>query len=58
MLRKGGAFFIRRSIKGNALYSAVLSEYVAQLVAGGYSIEYFVEGGRSRTGRLLQPKAA
>src|SRR3546814_2961047 len=38
------------------LYSAVLSEYVAQLVAGGYSIEYFIEGGRSRTGRLLQPK--
>ena len=56
LLRKGGAFFIRRSIRGNALYSAVLSEYVAQLIAGGYSIEYFVEGGRSRTGRLLQPK--
>ena len=55
-LRKGGAFFIRRSIRGSALYSAVLSEYVAQLVAGGYSIEYFIEGGRSRTGRLLQPK--
>ena len=56
VLRKGGAFFIRRSIRGSALYSAVLSEYVAQLMAGGYSIEYFVEGGRSRTGRLLPPK--
>lgn len=56
ILRKGGAFFIRRSIRGSALYSAVLGEYVAQLVSGGYSIEYFVEGGRSRTGRLLQPK--
>lgn len=56
VLRKGGAFFIRRSIRGSRLYSAVLSEYVARLVAGGYSIEYFVEGGRSRTGRLLQPK--
>ena len=56
ILRKGGAFFIRRSIRGSVLYSAVLSEYVAQLVAGGYSIEYFIEGGRSRTGRLLQPK--
>ena len=56
LLRKGGAFFMRRSIRGNALYSAVFSEYVAQLVAGGYSIEYFIEGGRSRTGRLLQPK--
>ena len=56
LLRKGGAFFIRRSIRGNALYSAVFSEYVGQLMAGGYSIEYFIEGGRSRTGRLLKPK--
>ena len=56
ILRKGGAFFIRRSFRGNALYSAVFTEYVAQLVSGGYSIEYFIEGGRSRTGRLLQPK--
>ncbi|MFZ5607148.1 MAG: glycerol-3-phosphate 1-O-acyltransferase PlsB [Pseudomonadota bacterium] len=56
LLRKGGAFFARRSFKGNALYSAVFREYMAQLVAGGYSIEYFIEGGRSRTGRLLQPK--
>ena len=56
LLRKGGAFFLRRSFRGNALYSAVFSEYVAQLVSGGYSIEYFIEGGRSRTGRLLQPK--
>ncbi|WP_462115897.1 glycerol-3-phosphate 1-O-acyltransferase PlsB, partial [Lysobacter xanthus] len=56
LLRKGGAFFLRRSIRGSALYSAVFSEYLAQLVAGGYSIEYFIEGGRSRTGRLLQPK--
>ena len=56
LLRKSGAFFIRRTIRGNALYSAVLGEYVAQLVAGGYSLEYFIEGGRSRTGRLLQPK--
>jgi glycerol-3-phosphate O-acyltransferase len=56
LLRKGGAFFMRRSFKGNPLYSAVFTEYVAQLVSGGYSIEYFIEGGRSRTGRLLQPK--
>ena len=56
LLRKGGAFFLRRTIRGNPLYSAVFSEYVAQLMSGGYSIEYFIEGGRSRTGRLLQPK--
>ncbi len=56
ILRKGGAFFLRRSFKANALYSAVFSEYVAQLVGGGYALEYFIEGGRSRTGRLLEPK--
>ena len=56
LLRKGGAFFARRSFRGNPLYSTVFSEYMAQLIAGGYSIEYFIEGGRSRTGRLLQPK--
>ncbi|KAF1720234.1 glycerol-3-phosphate 1-O-acyltransferase PlsB [Pseudoxanthomonas wuyuanensis] len=55
-LRKGGAFFMRRSFRGNPLYSAVFTEYVSQLVAGGYSLEYFIEGGRSRTGRLLPPK--
>jgi len=56
ILRRGGAFFLRRSIRGSALYSTVFTEYVAQLVGGGYSLEYFIEGGRSRTGRLLQPK--
>ncbi|KFN52046.1 hypothetical protein N790_03695 [Arenimonas malthae CC-JY-1] len=56
ILRRGGAFFIRRSIRGNALYAAVLGEYVAQLVSEGFSLEYFIEGGRSRTGRLLPPK--
>ena len=56
ILRRGGAFFIRRSIRGNALYAAVLSEYVSQLVGEGFSLEYFIEGGRSRTGRLMAPK--
>lgn len=56
MLRKAGAFFIRRSFKGNELYSTVMFEYLASQVALGMPIEYFIEGGRSRTGRLLQPK--
>ena len=56
ILRRGGAFFMRRSFKGNALYSAVFSEYVRQLFAHGVSMEYFIEGGRSRTGRLLAPR--
>lgn len=56
ILRRGGAFFLRRSFKGNALYATVFSEYVAQLFARGVSLEYFIEGGRSRTGRLLAPR--
>jgi len=55
-LRRGGAFFLRRSFGGNATYSAVFSRYLGTMMARGHSIEYFIEGGRSRTGRLLQPK--
>jgi glycerol-3-phosphate O-acyltransferase len=56
ILRRGGAFFLRRSFKGNRLYAAVFEAYLYQILVRGYSIEYFVEGGRSRTGRLLTPK--
>ena len=54
-LRKGGAFFIRRSFRGNALYTIVFMKYLAAMMARGHSIEYFIEGGRSRTGRLRPP---
>jgi glycerol-3-phosphate O-acyltransferase len=57
ILRRGGAFFLRRSFKGNRLYAAVFNAYLNQILTRGYPIEYFVEGGRSRTGRLLAPKA-
>ncbi len=57
LLRRGGAFFLRRSFKSNALYSAVFTEYVSQLFVRGVALEYFIEGGRSRTGRLLTPRS-
>ncbi|OOF35833.1 glycerol-3-phosphate 1-O-acyltransferase PlsB [Rodentibacter heidelbergensis] len=56
IFRSWGAFFIRRTFKGNRLYSAIFREYLAELFHRGYSVEYFIEGGRSRTGRLLSPK--
>lgn len=56
LLRNGGAFFMRRSFKGNALYSTVFKEYVHSLMQRQAPMEYFIEGGRSRTGRLLPPK--
>ena len=55
-LRRGGAFFMRRSFKGNSLYTMVFMKYLGLMMARGHSIEYFVEGGRSRTGRLLPAK--
>ena len=55
-LRRGGAFFLRRSFGGNATYSAVFTRYLGAILARGHSLEYFIEGGRSRTGRLLKPK--
>lgn len=56
LLRRGGAFFMRRTFKGNPLYSAVFNEYLHTLFSRGFPVEYFIEGGRSRTGRTLNPK--
>ena len=56
IFRRLGAFFIRRSFRANKLYTAVFREYLAELFIRGYAVEYFIEGGRSRTGRLLDPK--
>ncbi|TVP58758.1 MAG: glycerol-3-phosphate 1-O-acyltransferase PlsB [Halomonadaceae bacterium] len=56
ILRRGGAFFMRRSFRDNPLYSTVFNEYVHVMFCRGYALEYFVEGGRSRTGRTLQPR--
>lgn len=53
VLRGGGAFFMRRRFRGDRIYTAVFSEYLYQVFRRGHSVEYFVEGGRSRTGRLL-----
>ena len=54
-LRMGGAFFLRRSFRAQKLYAVVFNEYLSKILAQGTSIEYFIEGTRSRTGRLLRP---
>lgn len=56
-LRRGGAFYLRRSFNGNELYATVFREYMHMLLTRGYSINFYTEGGRSRTGRLLAPRA-
>ncbi len=56
ILRRAGAFFIRRSFKGDRLYQAVVDAYMRKLLRDGWPLEFFLEGGRSRTGKLLPPK--
>jgi len=56
-LRRGGAFFLRRSFRSQKLYAAVFYQYLSTIQSQGVAIEYFIEGTRSRTGRLLPPKA-
>jgi len=56
VFRRAGAFFIRRSFAGDALYPIVVDAYVRRLIREGYPLEMFLEGGRSRTGKLLAPK--
>ncbi len=56
LLRRAGAFYMRRSFQGDLLYKAVFDEYLHQMFIKGYSVEYFIEGSRSRTGRTLNPR--
>lgn len=55
-LQHAGAMFIRRSFSGDEVYTATVQAYVDALLSGGYNFECFIEGGRSRTGKLLTPK--
>lgn len=54
--RKNAAFFLKRSFKGQPLYKHTFKSYLWKLVREGYPVEFFIEGGRSRTGKLLPPK--
>jgi glycerol-3-phosphate O-acyltransferase len=56
IFRKSGAFFLRRSFKGNDLYAEVFARYIKVLLKEGLPLEFFIEGGRSRTGKMVMPK--
>ena len=56
LLQGSGAFFIRRQFGTDPLYRVVFNEYITQVLMRGYNLEFFMEGGRSRTGKLLNPK--
>lgn len=56
VLRKGGAFFISRRFGGKKFYSALVATYIRKILLESFNLEFFLEGGRSRTGKLLEPK--
>ena len=56
LFRRGGAFFLRRTFQGAPLYTKIFAAYLGKLLYEGFNIKIFIEGGRSRTGKLLAPK--
>lgn len=56
VLRMSGAFFMRRTFRGDPLYKAIFTTYVEQLCKDKMILEFFVEGTRSRTNKMLSPK--
>jgi glycerol-3-phosphate O-acyltransferase len=56
IFRGCGAFFIRRHFLGDRLYAAVMQAYLRKILQEGYNIEFFIEGTRSRSGKVLPPK--
>jgi glycerol-3-phosphate O-acyltransferase len=56
LVRRSGVFFIRRTFKDNPIYKFVLQQYIDYLVEKRFSLEWYLEGGRSRSGKLLPPR--
>jgi glycerol-3-phosphate O-acyltransferase len=56
IFRGGGAFFLRRTFKGERLYPKIFAAYIKKVLDEGFHLEFFIEGGRSRTGKMLTPK--
>lgn len=56
LFRRAGAFFLRRSFRGQPVYAAAFRAYVQRLLVDGHWLEFFIEGTRSRTGKLLPPR--
>ncbi len=55
LFRACGAFFLRRSFKGATLYKKIFDAYITKLLSEGFNIKIYIEGGRSRSGKLLSP---
>jgi glycerol-3-phosphate O-acyltransferase len=56
ILRNAGGVLMRRSFQDDEVYKFVVREYLGYLAAQGHNLEWYMEGGRSRTGKLRPPK--
>ncbi len=56
LMRRSGVFFIRRTFKDDTVYKAVLQHYLDYLIEKRFPLEWYIEGGRSRSGKLLPPR--
>ncbi|HVP30330.1 MAG TPA: glycerol-3-phosphate 1-O-acyltransferase [Myxococcota bacterium] len=56
IFRRSGVFFIRRSFRDNPVYKHVLKSYIGYLVEKRFPLEWYIEGTRSRSGKLLPPR--
>jgi glycerol-3-phosphate O-acyltransferase len=56
LVRRSGVFFIRRTFRDNPVYKHVLAHYIDYLIEKRFPLEWYIEGGRSRSGKLLPPR--
>jgi glycerol-3-phosphate O-acyltransferase len=56
IIRRAGGVLIRRSFQDDEVYKLVVREYLAWLAAQKLNLEWYMEGGRSRTGKLRPPR--
>lgn len=56
LLRGAGGFFVKRSFSGDRVFPALFARYLRELLRQEYPVEFFIEGGRTRSGKLMPPK--
>lgn len=56
LTRRNGIVFIRREFKGDEVYKKTLRTYLAYLMGNNANLEWYIEGGRSRSGKLRPPR--
>ena len=56
LAKRAGIIFIRRSFGGDEIYKFALRAYLGYLLAKRFNLEWYLEGGRSRTGKLRPPR--